>query len=126
MRLASANAPIKQPAANAKHDAQNVCDPVVEIRAAIEAGLDEFNGAAEGDRADEHGEQAKAARARQREGECGEGAKVHQLVAPLRCRRLHGPEHRDGQGERHDYGEGDVEILTHSSGSIGPKSQGQV
>ena len=34
-------------------DADNVCDPVVDIGAAVEAGLDEFNGAAEGRGADE-------------------------------------------------------------------------
>ena len=34
-------------------------------------------------------------------------------------RRLQGPQHRDGQGERHDYGEGDVEVLAHPAGGIG-------
>ena len=49
---------------------------------------------------------------------CGEGYEVHQLVASLRRggRRLQGPEHRDGQGERHHYGEGDVEVLAHAIG----------
>ena len=37
-------------------------------------------------------------------------------VAALGCvrRRLQGPEHRDGQGERDDYCEGDVEVLAHA------------
>jgi len=43
---------------------------------------------------------------------------VHELVAALRRRgrRVQGPEHRDGQGERDDYGEGDVEVLAHAIG----------
>ena len=43
---------------------------------------------------------------------------MHELVAALRRRgrRLQGPEHRDTQGERHDYGEGDVEVLAHAIG----------
>ena len=43
--LAPANAPIKQPASNAQDDTDDVRDPVVNIRAAVEAGLDEFNDA---------------------------------------------------------------------------------
>ncbi len=101
--LAPANAPIKQAASNAQGHADDVRYPVVDVGAAVEAGLDEFNGAAEGARADEDGQQPEAARAGQWEGECGEGDEVHQLVAALRRRgrRLQGPEHRDGQGERH-------------------------
>ena len=42
---------------------------------------------------------------------------MHQLVAALWRRgwRVKRPEHRDGEGERHDYGEGDVEVLAHSN-----------
>jgi hypothetical protein len=42
---------------------------------------------------------------------------VHQLVAALRRRgrRLLGSEYRDGQGERHNEGEGDVEVLAHEN-----------
>ena len=42
---------------------------------------------------------------------------MHELVAALRGRgrRLQWPEHRDGQGERHDYGEGNVEVLAHAN-----------
>ena len=118
MSLASAHAPIQQAASNAQDDTDDISYPVVYVCAAVEAGLYEFNGAAEGARADEDGEQADAARACQREGECREGDEVHQLVASLGCwgRRLQGPEHRDGQGEGHDYGEGDVEVLAHPPG----------
>ena len=102
----SAHAPIKQAAANAKNHTNDISDPVVNVGASIKAGLDEFNGAAISAGGDEYRKQPKAARVRQREGECGEGDEVHELVAALRRwgRRLHGPEHRDGQGERHNYG----------------------
>ena len=81
-----AQAPIQQTTANAQGHAHDVRDPVVYVCAAVEAGLDEFDRAAEGTCAYEDGEQSDAARARQREGECGEGDKVHQLVAALRRR----------------------------------------
>ena len=48
-----AKAPVQQPTSNAKDDAHDVRDPVVDVGAAVEAGLDEFNGAAEGASADE-------------------------------------------------------------------------
>ena len=41
--LASADAPIKQVAANAQDDAHDVRYPVVDVGAAVEAGLDEFD-----------------------------------------------------------------------------------
>ena len=53
MNLASAKAPIQQPASNAKDDAHDISYPVVYACAAVEAGLDEFNDAAKGTRADE-------------------------------------------------------------------------
>ena len=103
-----------------KIDADDIRDPVVYVGAAVEAGLDEFNGAAEGAGADKDRQQANAARAGQREGECGEGYEVHQLVAALRRRgrRLQGPEHRDGQGERHGECKRYVEVLAHPPGCI--------
>ena len=124
INLAPANAPVQQAAFNAEGDADDIGYPVAKVGAAIEAWLDEFNGAAEGARADEDWQQPEAARAGQREGECGEGYEVHQLVAALRCRRrlVHGPEHRDGQGERHDKRQGYVEVLAHPPGCIDPKS----
>ena len=111
-----AQAPIKQAQANAQNHAHDVRDPVVKVGAAIEAGLNELDDAAEGARADEDWQQTKAARARQWEGERGEGYEVHELVAAIRRRgrRLQRPEHRNGQGERHGEREGDVEVLAHS------------
>ena len=73
----AANAPVQQPASNAEDDAHDVRDPVVDVCAAVEAGLYEFNRAAVGTCADEDRKQANAARTRQREGECGEGDEVH-------------------------------------------------
>ena len=110
-----AQAPIKQAQANAQNHAHDVRGPIVNIRAAIKAGLDEFNGAAKGARADEDRQQPDAARARQRKGKRGEGDEVDELVAALGRRgwRVQGPEHRDGQGERHGEREGDVEVLAH-------------
>jgi len=118
MTLTSAQAPVQQTTSNAQDHAHDVCNPVVDFGAAVEAGLDEFNGTAEGTRANENRQETKAARAREREGECGKGDEVHELVAAIRRRgrRLRGPEHRDTQGERHNYGEGDVEVLAHTIG----------
>ena len=86
MSLASANSTIQQTAANAQDNADDIRYPVVDIGAAVEGGLDEFDGATEGARADEDGQQANAACVGQREGECGEGDEVHELVAVLRRR----------------------------------------
>lgn len=94
--LVSAEAAVKQAAANSHCDAHDIRDPVVYVGAAIEAGLDEFNHTAEGTRADEDGQQTKAARARQREGQRREGDEVHEFVRPLGCEWMtHRPEHRD-------------------------------
>ena len=125
--LAPANESVQQPASNAEGDADNIGYPVVKVGAAVEAGLDEFNGAAEGARAYEDRQQPEATRAGQREGECGKGYEVHQLVAALRRRgrRLQGPKHRDGQGERHGDCQGDVEVLAHPPGCIDLQSQWQ-
>ena len=106
----AAKAPVQQPASNAEDGAHDVRYPVVHVGAAVETWLNEFNGTAVYARGDEYRKQPKATRASQREGQCGEGYEVHQFVAALgrRGRRLQGPEHRDGQGERHDYGEENV------------------
>ena len=58
---------------------------------------------------------------------CGEGYEVDELVASLRRRgrRLQGPEHRDGEAERHDYGEGNVEVLAPPPGCIWGRRQRQ-
>ena len=55
-RLAPANAPVQQAASNAQGHAHDIRYPVVEIRAAVEARLDEFNCAAEGARTNEDGQ----------------------------------------------------------------------
>ena len=128
MSLAPANVSIQQAAANAQDDADDIRYPVVDVGAAVEAGLDEFNDAAEGARADEDRQQPEAARARQREGECREGYEVNELVAALRRGgwRLQGPEHCDGQGERHGDCKRNVEVLAHPPSCIDPKFQWQV
>ncbi len=66
MKLASANALIKQAQANPQDDADNVRDPVVKVGAAIETGLDQLNGTPKRARAYEDRQQANAAGARKR------------------------------------------------------------
>ena len=112
-----AQAAVQQAQSNAQDHAHSIRDPVVDVGAAVEAGLNELNGAAEGARANKDGDQSNASCAGEREGERGEGDEVHELVAALRRRgqRLQGPEHRYGERERHDYGEGDVEVLAHAT-----------
>jgi hypothetical protein len=72
-------------------------------------------------------DQTQAAGAGQREGECGEGDEVHELVAALGRRRgrLEGPEHGHCQGDGHDGCEGDVEVLAHGGGVRGRTAQSQ-
>ena len=122
-----AKSPVQQAASNAQDHTDDIRYPVVDVGAAIEAGLYEFNGTAEGARADEDRQQAKAPRAGQREGECGEGYEVHQLIASFRRRGrlIHWPEHRDGQGERHNNGKENVEVLAHPPGCIWGDAQRQ-
>ena len=50
------------------HDTDDVRDPVVDVCAAVEAGLNELDGAAKRARADEDWQQAKAAGAGERKG----------------------------------------------------------
>ena len=123
----SAHAPIKQAAANAKNHTNDICGPVVDVGAAVEAGLDEFDDTPICARANEDGHQAKAPRAGQREGERCEGYEMHELVAALRRRGrlVQWPEHRDGKGERHNNGEENVEVLAHPLGCIGRAEQRQ-
>ena len=115
--LVLAQAAVKKAQANAQDYADNVRDPVVDVGAAVEAGLDQLNGTPKRARADEDRQQPDAAGAGQREGECREGDEVDELVAALRRRgrRLQGLEHRNGEGQRHDNGEGDVEVLAHKN-----------
>ena len=58
----SAHAPIKQAAANAKNHTTDICDPVVDVGAAVEAGLYKLNGTAVYARADEDWWEPEAAR----------------------------------------------------------------
>ena len=85
MNLTSAQVSIEQTTANANYHTNSICEPIVDLGAAVVAGLDQFNGTAEGARADEDGQQAKAPCAGEREGECREGYKVHEFVAALGC-----------------------------------------
>ena len=127
MSLAPANASIKQATANAQDHTKDIRYPVVYVGAAVEAGLDEFNGAAKGACAYKDGQQANAARAGQREGECGEGYEVDEFVSAIWYWLLtSGPEHCDGQGERRGERQGYVEVLAHPLGCIDPLCQWQV
>ena len=111
----AAQAPVEQPAAYADGDADRVSHPVANVGAAVKRGLYELDEAAEGAGTYEYRDQPQAAGAGQREGECGKGDEVHQLVAALwRGRgRLEGPEHGHTQGDGHKGCEGDVEVLAH-------------
>ena len=124
----AAQAPVEQPAADADYNANNVSDPVAHVCAAVKRGLYELNEAAEGARANEDRNQSQAARAGQREGECGEGDEVHELVAALgRGRgRLEGPEHGHTQGDRQKDCEGDVEVLAHGLVVAGALGKGKL
>ena len=108
-------ASIDKAADNPQDDAQNVCDPVAHVGAAVKTWLDEFNEAAKGTRPHKHGGQSNAPGSGQREGECRKGNEVYDLVAAVGRRRrgLQGPEHRDRQNEGHGEGDWDVEVLAH-------------
>ena len=123
----AAQAPVEQPAAYAEGDADCVSHPVAHVCAAVKRGLYELDEAAEGACTNEDRNQPQAAGAGQREGECGEGDEVHELVAALwRGRgRLEGPEHGQGQGDGHKGCEGDVEVLAHGAGVAGAPGKGK-
>ena len=108
-------ASIDKAADHPQDDAQNVCDPVAHVGAAVKTRLDEFNEAAEGTRPDKHGGQSNAPSSGQREGECGKGNEVDDLVAAVGRRRrgLQGPKHCDRQNEGHDEGDWNVEVRAH-------------
>ena len=72
----SAEVAVKQSAANSEYNANNICDPIVEVGTTIEAGLDQFNNAAEGRSADKNGQEAKSARVGHRKGQRCEGNNV--------------------------------------------------
>jgi hypothetical protein len=126
----AAQAPVEQPAAHANCNANIISDPVAYVGATIKRGLYELNQATEGARANEHCNQPQAARAGHREGQCGEGNEVHELVAAFGRGqgRLEGPEHGHGQGDGHNSCEGYVEVLAHEVVYRGarPKPSGTV
>jgi hypothetical protein len=111
----AAQAPVKQPTAYPDGDADRISHPVAHVGAAVKRGLYELDEAAEGAGTYEYRDQPQAAGAGQREGECGEGNKVHDLVTALgRGRgRLEGPEPGHTQGDGHKGCERDVEVLAH-------------
>ena len=125
MNLTSAHASVQQPASNAQDHAHDVRDPIVDVGATVEAGLDEFNGTPKRARADEDGQQAKAPRPGQRKGECGEGYEVHQLVAALRRwgRLMNRPKHGHCQNCGYNQSEGDIEILAHANRLTAPGAE---
>ena len=114
---------VQQAAGNPEDDADDVCDPVVKVCAAIEPGLYELNGPAEGGSPNEDGQQPESARAGEWEDQRGKGDEVDDLVAPLRPweRRLKRPEHRESQRDGHDEGHGYVEVLAHAVGCTSAK-----
>ena len=118
---------VQQAAGNPEDDADDVGDPVVKVCAAIEPGLYELNGPAEGGRSNEDGQQPEAARTGEWEDQRGKGNEVDDFVAPLRRwgRRLKRPEHRDSQRDGHDEGHGYVEVLAHAIGCTGAKLRRQ-
>ena len=113
--LVPAQAPIEERRADAHHDAHRVRDPVAHVRAAIKRRLYQLNEAAEGAGTYEHNNQPQAARAGQREGQCGEGDEVHELVTALRRGHIQRPQHGNCQGDCHNGCEGNVEVLAHGA-----------
>ncbi|CRK76631.1 hypothetical protein NIG5292_02696 [Nereida ignava] len=93
--LVPAQAPIEERSADADYDADRVRDPVAQVRTAIKRGLYELDKTPKGAGTYKYGNQPQAARAGQREGQCGEGTEVHELVGALGCGRrgVEWPEH---------------------------------
>ena len=120
--LVRAQPAVQQAAGNPEDDADDVSDPVVKVRAAIEAGLYELNGPTEGSRPNQDGQQPEAARTGKWEDQRGKGDEVDDLVTPLGHwgRRLKRPEHRDSQRDGHDEGHGYVEVPAHAVGVPAP------
>ena len=115
MNSVGSEASIHKAAGNTNNHADNVCDPVTHVGAAVKTWLDEFDHTTEGTRSQKHGGQPNAPGSGQREGECRKGNEVDDLVAAVwrRRRGFQGPEHCDRQGEGHDEGDWDVEIFSH-------------
>ena len=98
LRPALHDAPIRQAKTNSDKRAERICDPVIQVCAAVEAGLYQLNNGAKGAGTDEDGDYPEPASAGQRKGKGREGNEVDQLVAPLRRwgRNLKRPQHRYG------------------------------
>ena len=70
-----------------KGNADNVCDPVDHIGAAVKSRLDEFNETAKGTRPHNYREQSKAACSGEGEGERRKGNEMYDLIATVQCWR---------------------------------------
>ena len=79
-------ASIDKAADHPQNNAQNVCDPVAHVGAAVKTRLNELNEAAEGTRPHKHGGQSNAPGSGQREGECCKGNEVYDLIATVKMR----------------------------------------
>ena len=98
-----AQAPIKQAQSNAQDHADDIRDPVVDVSSAVEAGLDQLNGAAKDTRANEDGDQSKASCARQGEGQSCKGNEVSDFIYSIWTRRLiDWPKHGQSHNRCHD------------------------
>ena len=94
-------ASIDKAADNPKGDAQNVCDPVAHVGAAVKSWLDEFNEAAEGTRPHKHRRQSNAPSSCQAEESAAKAMRWTTLSLPSGAGGggFLGAEHRDRQNE---------------------------
>ena len=113
---------------NSEAGTERVRHPVIQIGAAVELRLDQFNEPAKGTGAEEHGQEANPPGACEREGQSRKGCEVHQLVAAIRRRRrrLNRPEQCDGERQGRNEREGDVEVLAHVLSTTGDQGGRQV
>ena len=90
-------ATVQQATGNPQYSAYDISDPIVDIRAAVEVGLYQFDQSAKPGGTDKDRQYAKASGASQRKRKRREGNEVHQLVAALWCWRwlVQGPKHRN-------------------------------
>ena len=102
-----------------KHDSKphacNIRNPILHIRAAPKRGLYNLYKAAEYTCSYKDRNEPKAARARQRKGECCEGNKVHHFIASSGRwgRLIDWPKHGHSQNSCDNQCERDIEILSH-------------
>ena len=95
---------IEQREHNSKRHTCNICNPILHIRAAPKGRLDKLYDAPENAGENEDGDQSKAARTCQREGECCKGNEVYKFIGAIKCwgRLVDGPEHGHCQNGSHD------------------------